>query len=77
MVSTPEGLTENSPMVVETQEKIKNPSARKLLIQYLALLDVTHKNDVHMMGNSKKNTRPSIQEVLYAILFISRGDIQK
>ena len=43
MVSTPEGITDNSTMAVVALDTMNNPSARKLLLQFLALLDVKQK----------------------------------
>ena len=50
MVSTPEGITDNSTMAVVALDTMNNPSARKLLLQFLALLDVKQKTTILRMG---------------------------
>ena len=54
MVSTTEGITKNSPMVVDTLGNLKNPG--KLLSKLLALLDVTQKTTTHRMRAAKKRS---------------------
>ena len=41
MVSTPEGLKNNSPLDMGTPGTLNNPSAKHLLSQVLEILDVT------------------------------------
>ena len=43
MVSTPEGVTDNSPNAHMTSTPVKKPSARKLLCLFTNILDVKHK----------------------------------
>ena len=43
MVSTPEGLKNNSPLDMGTPGTLNNPSAKHLLSQFLEILDVTQK----------------------------------
>ena len=76
MVSTPELLTENSPITVGKVIMQKKPSARKFLSQFLVLLDVKQKTAVLRMGALKKNTRKFKHILLYVVVFISGGDIK-
>ena len=46
MVSTPGGLTDNSPMLSGPYVSIKQPSVRKPLHQFTETLDVEPKNDL-------------------------------
>ena len=44
MVSTPEGLTNNSPISPMKSKPVKKPSARKSLCMFTNILDVNKKN---------------------------------
>ena len=53
MVSLPDIIKDNIPLDVGTPGTMKNPSARNLLSQFLEILDVTLKNDVHRLVSAK------------------------
>ena len=46
MVSTPEGITDNTPMAVGASGTLNNPISRNSLGKFSALLDVKQKNSI-------------------------------
>ena len=55
MVSTPEGCNYNIPMTSNQSEPTKNPSARKLIPQFLEALDVNSKTALCCLDVAKEN----------------------
>ena len=53
MVSTPEGVTNNSPNVPMTSTPVKKPSARKSLCLFTNILDVKLKIAKRRVGSEK------------------------
>ena len=49
MVSTPEGITENSSIYVRMPGNMINPNAQKLISHFSELLNVKHKTDVWIL----------------------------
>ena len=56
MVSTPEGLTENSPISPRTSTTDKKPSAKKSLCMFTNVLDVK-KNTYRQFGAAKSKRK--------------------
>ena len=50
MVSFPKGLTDNTPLAVDTLGTLKNSGSRKSLRQFSTILDVTQKKSVYILG---------------------------
>ena len=55
MVSTPEGITDNSPMDIRTFKNKDNKSTRKSLNKISEQLNVKQKMSVHRLGAAKKH----------------------
>ena len=58
-----------------TLGNINNPSEINSLGQFLALLDVTQKNSVRILGAANKSAMISKNAVIYGLVLISRGII--
>ena len=76
MVFIPDEITENIPLDVRMFDTLKKSSARKSLIQFLTLLDVTQKKFSADWELIKKRAKPSKYAVVYGLLFKSEGDIK-
>ena len=57
MVSTPEGVIDNSPNVPMTSTPVKKPSARKSLCLFTNILDVKQKTAKHRIVAAKSKRR--------------------
>ena len=64
-------------MAVVMLVTLNNPSVRKSLSQFLALLYVNPKIDSRILGSAKKITWKPGWVSINVILLIGRGDIQK
>ena len=53
MLSTPEEITENSPMSLRMSKPVKKPSSRKSLCQFSEIFNDKHKTFVHRLGASE------------------------
>ena len=62
MISTPEGITKNSPMIVGPSVIIKKHSARKPVDPLSRLFDVKQKTTVNQLGAAKKNHKKTKKE---------------
>ena len=60
MLSTPEGFTDNSPMLTGPSVTVKNSSARKSLRQFTELLYVKNKTAVRQLCADKSNRKALI-----------------
>ena len=60
MLSTPEGFTDNSPMLTGPSVTVKNSSARKSLRQLTELLYVKNKTAVRQLCADKSNRKALI-----------------
>ena len=77
MVSTPEGLKDNSPMDVGGLVALKNLCARKSLSRFLVLLILKQKLMFTKCVLIKQSTRQYGKALIYGLVLISRGGIQK
>ena len=57
MVSTPEGVTDNSPNFLMTSTPVKKPSAMKSLFLFAKILDVKPKTEKHRIVAAKSKLR--------------------
>ena len=57
LVSTPEGVTNKSPMSPGPSVTVKNTIARKPVRQFTELLDVKNKTAVHWLGDPKSKRK--------------------
>ena len=57
MVSTPEGVTDNSPNFLMTSTPVKKPSAMKSLFLFAKILDVKPKTEKHRIVAAKSKHR--------------------
>ena len=58
MVSTPEGVTDNSPNVPMTSTTVKKPSAKKSMCLFTNIFDVKIKEQNAVLELKNKKTEP-------------------
>ena len=77
MVSTPEGLTENSPLSPGPSMTVKNPSAMITLHQFSEVLNTKINTAVHRLGAAHQNSRQLDQLVCCGPVYQRGEDVQE